>query len=109
MAGRPKKIIPAGSSELTITIPNETRAFLEAQAEILDMPIGRLIRRAVETHSDLVSRLEQQHADMTELRGMFEEAMKSIRVIASYVRAEEIRQSDAADDYDADIEFPADR
>jgi len=65
VAGRPKKTInPAGTSEIKITVPNETRAFLEAQALATNMPIGRLVRRAVETHLAVGDRLEKVEADM---------------------------------------------
>lgn len=86
MAGRPRKTInPKGTSELTITIPNETRAFLEAQALAANMPIGRLIRRSVETHLSVGERLEKVEADMKEVRGLHKDILSSLDVITLFI------------------------
>lgn len=86
MAGRPKKTInPAGTSEIKITVPNETRAFLEAQALAANMPIGRLVRRAVETHLAVGERLEKVEADMKEVRDLHKEILSSMNVITLFI------------------------
>jgi small-conductance mechanosensitive channel len=85
VAGRPKKIIPAGSSELTITVPNEIIAFLEIESARQEIPIGRLVRRSVETHLSIGDRLEKVEADMKEVRDLHKEILSSIDVITLFI------------------------
>lgn len=100
-AGRPRKIIPAGSSELTVTVPNEVKAYIEAQATMLDMPVGRLVRRAVELHCDLVPRLEQQEAAIDALQETIQDINRSLRVIGGFVaRLDSVIDTDDNDSND---------
>ncbi|NEI66545.1 hypothetical protein [Rhizobium leguminosarum] len=53
------------------------------------MPIGRVIRRSVETHLALGDRLAQVEADMREVRGLHSEIKASLSEIAEFIARRE--------------------
>ena len=87
MAGRPRKVLPSGTSELTITIPTADKDYIVRTSAILGIQPGTLVRRAVETHVDLVPLLARQHKDMAEMRDMFAEMKAMIRTVATFKAA----------------------
>lgn len=81
-AGRPRKIIPAGSSQVTIELPDTVIALMRATMAVRGISYpGVFIRQLIEAHAILLPILSEQSSDIEETRAMFAEMASMLRVI----------------------------
>lgn len=84
-AGRPKKVVAAGSSKIEVTLPDDVIAYARAQAALRGREyLGTFLKDAIYVHADLVPRLEQAEANMSEMRDMFEEMKSMLRIMTTF-------------------------
>ncbi|WP_173995738.1 hypothetical protein [Agrobacterium tumefaciens] len=108
--GRPKKLTPVGYSALTVEIPTADKEYITTISRVLGIAPGTLIRRAVETHVDLVPLLTRQHRDIAEMREMFAEIKAMVRTVATFKAAAlremvDTENSDSFEGFEPDFSF----
>ncbi|MBY5551100.1 hypothetical protein HFO61_30615 [Rhizobium leguminosarum] len=93
--GRPPKEIEPGSQDVTVRLPNECVARMEADMLILGIKQrGTYIRRLIEASADVLPMLQEKTGDIDEMRQMHRETKAMLRVIqttqANLMRALEV-------------------
>lgn len=83
---RPKKVIPTGSSQITMDLPNEIIALMDATMAVRGIKYrGVFVREAIELYASLASLSSQKESELAEMRRMFREMHSANRIIATQV------------------------
>jgi hypothetical protein len=82
MAGRPRKTIPEGSSQVTVELPDTVIALMDAAMAVRGMKYrGAFIRQLIEAHALLLPIASEQASEIEETREMFREIVAMMRVV----------------------------
>lgn len=99
--GRPKKVVPTGSQEITVTLPSDVVALMDAAMAVRGIKYrGAFVRQLIEATDTLLPLLQSSRSEIEEMRDMFRDVKAMVRVnttqIADLSRALEIDVDDGA-------------
>ncbi|OWO89994.1 hypothetical protein B5E41_29140 [Rhizobium esperanzae] len=93
--GRPKKVVPEGSTKVTMQLSFETKALMESEMELRGIEYPAVyFRMLIEASSTLLPLVQDRDSELAEMREMHRETKAMLRVMqrtqADLMRALEI-------------------
>lgn len=80
--GRPKKTVPTGSQEVTVTLPSEIVALMDAAMAVRNIKYrGAFIRQLIEANETLLPLFQSSQSATEEMRDMFRDVQAMMRVV----------------------------